>query len=237
MIKRYLPSFIVKGNILKDIFESQQAEVDLLNNNIQDLIDNLFVETATWSLVNWEKKYNIPIDLDDTLENRISRILARMVSKGQPFTKETIETIANQFANGDVEVIEHLEDDYFTVKFISSKGIPPKIQDVYDAINEIKASWLDVEYEFIYNTVHYLRQYTVRELRQYTVEELRTKELQHLGLSKKYLTDENGNNLVDREGNKLITFSQDLVLFKKHLTDENGNKLIDSKNNKLNTFD
>ena len=62
MIKRYLPSFIVKGNILKDIFESQQAEVDLLNNNIQDLIDNLFVETATWSLENWEKKYNIPID-------------------------------------------------------------------------------------------------------------------------------------------------------------------------------
>ena len=208
MIKRYLPSFIVKGNIIKDIFESQQAEVDLLNNNIQDLINNLFVETATWSLVNWEKKYNIPIDLDDTLENRRSRILARMVSKGQPFTKETIEAIANQFTNGSVEVIEHLEDDYFTVKFISSKGIPPKIQDVYDAIKEIKASWLDVEYEFIYNTVHYLRQYTVRELRQYTVEELRTKELQHLGLLKKYLTDENGNKLTDRENNKLITFSQ-----------------------------
>ena len=127
MIKRYLPSFIVKGNILKDIFESQQAEVDLLNNNIQDLIDNLFVETATWSLENWEKKYNIPIDLDDTLENRRSRILARMVSKGQPFTKETIEAIANQFTNGSVEVIEHLESDYFTVKFVSAKGIPPKI--------------------------------------------------------------------------------------------------------------
>ena len=208
MIKRYLPSFIVKGNIIKDIFESQQAEVDLLNNNIQDLIDNLFVETATWSLENWEKKYNIPIDLDDTLENRRSRILARMVSEGQPFTKETIEAIANQFTNGSVEVIEHLEDDYFTVKFVSTKGIPPKIQDVYDAINEVKASWLDIDYEFIFNTVHYLRQYTVRELRQYTVEELRTEELNHLGLSKKYLRDENGNNLVDRENNKLNTFSQ-----------------------------
>ena len=207
MIKRYLPSFIVKGNILKDIFESQQAEADLLNNNIQDLIDNLFVETATWSLVNWEKKYNIPIDLEDTLENRRSRILARRVSKGQPFTKETIEAIANQFTNGSVEVIEHLESDYFTVKFVSTKGIPPKIQDVYDAINEIKASWLDVDYEFIYNTVYYLRQYTVRELRQYTVEELRTKELQHLDLSKKYLTDENGNKLTDRQNNKLVTFS------------------------------
>lgn len=236
MIKRYLPSFIVKGNIIKDIFESQQTEVDLLNNNIQDLINNLFVETATWSLENWEKKYNIPIDLDDTLENRRSRILARMVSKGQPFTKETIEAIANQFTNGSVEVIEHLEDDYFTVKFVNGKGIPPKIQDVYDAINEVKASWLDVEYEFIFNTVHYLRQYTVRELRQYTVEELRTEELNHLGLSKKYLRDENGNNLVDREGNKLIAFSQDLVLFKKLLTDENGNKLTDRLNNKLNTF-
>ena len=208
MIKRYLPSFIIKGNILKDIFESQQAEVDLLNNNIQDLINNLFVETATWSLVNWEKKYNIPIDLEDTLENRRSRILARMVSEGQPFTKETIELIANQFTNGSVEVIEHLESDYVTVKFVSTKGIPPKIQDVYDAINEVKASWLDIDYEFIFNTVNYLRKFTVAELRQYTVEELRTEELNHLGLSKKYLRDENGNNLVDKVNKKLITFSQ-----------------------------
>ena len=209
MIKRYLPSFIVKGNIIKDIFVSLQAEVDLLNNNIQDLIDNLFVETATWSLENWEKKYNIPIDLDDTLENRRSRILARMVSKGQPFTKETIEAIANQFTNGTVEVIEHLEDDYFTVKFVSTKGIPPKIQDVYDAINEVKASWLDIDYEFIFNTVNYLRKFTVAELRQYTVEELRTEELQHSGSFKKYyLTDENENNLVDKVNKKLITFSQ-----------------------------
>ena len=208
MIKRYLPSFIVKGNILKDIFESQQAEVDLLNNNIQDLINNLFVESSTWSLEKREKEYNIPIDLDDTLENRISRILARMVSKGQPFTKETIEAIANQFTNGSVEVIEHLEDDYFTVKFVSTKGIPPKIQDVYDAINEIKASWLDIDYEFIFNTVNYLRKFTVAELRQYTVEELRTEELNHLGLSKKYLRDENGNNLVDKVNKKIITFSQ-----------------------------
>ena len=208
MIKRYLPTFIAKGNIIKDIYESQQAEIDLLNNDIQDLINNLFVESSTWSLEKREKEYNIPIDLDDTLENRISRILAKMVSKGQPFTKETIESISNQFTNGDVEVTEHLENDYFTVKFVSTKGIPPKIQDVYDAINEVKASWLDVDYEFIYNTVYYLRQYTVRELRQYTVEELITEELQHSGPPKKYyLTDKNGINLVDKENNKLIAFN------------------------------
>ena len=163
MIKRYLPTFIAKGNIIKDIYESQQAEIDLLNNDIQDLINNLFVETATWALEKWEKKYNIEINLDDTLENRRSRILARMVSKGQPFTKETIEIISNQFTNGDVEVIEHLEDDYFIVKFVSTMGIPPKIQDVYDAINEIKASWLDVEYEFKYNILQDLLPYTLQE--------------------------------------------------------------------------
>ena len=179
MIKRYLPSFIAKGNIIKDIYESQQAEVDLLNNDIQDLINNLFVETATWSLEKWEKKYNIEINLDDTLENRRSRILARMVSKGQPFTKETIEAISNQFTNGDVEVIEHLEDDYFTVKFVSTTGIPPKMQDVYDAINEVKASWLDVEYEFKYNTVYDVRQFTVKEIQKYTVKGLTEENLTH----------------------------------------------------------
>ena len=202
MIKRYLPSFIVKGNIIKDIFESQQAEVDLLNNNIQDLIDNLFVETATWSLENWEKKYNIPIDLDDTLENRRSRILARMVSKGQPFTKETIEAIANQFTNGSVEVIEHLEDDYFTVKFVSAKGIPPKIQDVYDAINEVKASWLDIDYEFKYNTVGYIKEFTLGEINKYTVGEVLNDNLGHSSVYR--LIDENNDYIVDENGDYIV---------------------------------
>ena len=179
MIKRYLPTFIAKGNTIKNVYESQQAEIDLLNNDIQDLINNLFVETATWGLESFEKKYNIPINLDDTLENRRSRILARMVSKGQPFTKETIEAISNQFTNGDVEVIEHLENDYFTVKFVSEFGIPPKIQDVYDAINYVKASWLDVEYEFKYNTVYDVRQFTVKEIQKYTVKDLIEKNLTH----------------------------------------------------------
>ena len=102
-----------------------------------------------------------------------------MVSKGQPFTKETIETISNQFTNGVVEVIEHLEDDYFTVKFVSELGIPPQIQDVYDAINEIKASWLAVEYEFKYNTVYDIRQFTVKEIQKYTVKDLTEKNLTH----------------------------------------------------------
>ena len=206
MIKRYLPSFIVKGNILKDIFASQQAEVDLLNNNIQDLIDNLFVETATWSLENWEKKYNIPIDLDDTLENRRSRILARMVSEGQPFTKETIESIANQFANGTVEVIGHLESDYFTVKFVSTKGIPPKIQDVYDAINEVKASWLDIEYEFKYNTVGYIKEFTVGEISKYTVGEVLNDDLGHGSVvtSTGYVIDENGDYIVDENNDYIV---------------------------------
>ena len=33
-----------------------------------------------------------------------------------------------------------------------------------------------------------------------------------------------------------IAFSQDLDLSKKYLTDENGNKIVDKENNKLNTF-
>lgn len=174
MIKRCVPTFIAKGKIFKDIYESQQAEIDILNNNIQDLIDNLFVETATWGLIYFEKKYNIKINLTDTLENRRSRILARIVGNGQPFNAHTIKTIVKQFTNGDVEIIPHLEEDYFTIKFISTSGIPPKMIDVYESINEVKAAWLGVEYEFKYNTVKDLAQFTVAELSKYTVKQLYT---------------------------------------------------------------
>ena len=129
-----------------------------------------------------------------------------MVSKGQPFTKETIETIANQFTNGSVEVIEHLESDYFTVKFVSAKGITPKIQDVYDAINEVKASWLDVDYEFKYNTVEYIKEFTVGEISKYTVGEVLNDDLGHGSVTSIVYSviDENGDYIVDENNDYIV---------------------------------
>ena len=76
------------------------------------------------------------------------------------------------FSGGEVEVNPHLEEDYFVIKFVSTKGIPPKIEDLYNLIEEIKPAHLDVEYGFKYNTVYDLRQITVAQARTHTVKDV-----------------------------------------------------------------
>lgn len=200
MLKKYIPKLIIKGQVFGEIYNSQQWEIDKINGDNEDLLNQCFIDTATWSLLYWEEKYGLETDETDTLENRRGRVRAKMVSRGQPFNSETIKNIAKAFTNGDVEVTEHLENDYFTVEFVGTMGIPPKVQDVYSAIDDIKASWLGVEYQFKYNTVYDLRQFSVAELSKYSVKQLLEKDLQHGDPDYSILTNEDGNLITTEDG-------------------------------------
>ena len=244
MINKYneLTQYVPKrywGNdeVQKLIYEKLTDRLNWLEGIFEEIVNNAYIKDMNEeALTRIEKEFKIKSDSEMTLEERKEYLLS--ILRGIGVTNiERLKIIAKSYDCGDIEVIQNYSSYSIIIKFVSVKGIPKRVNDLKKAIEKVIPCHLGVSYEFIYNTVHYLRQYTVRELRQYTVEELRTEELNHLGLSKKYLRDENGNNLVDKEGNKLIAFSQDLVLFKKHLTDENGNKLVDRENNKLNTFD
>ena len=223
--KRYWGS----DEIQKLIYEKLTDRLNWLEGIFEEIVNNAYIKDMNEeALSRIEKEFKIKSDSEMTLEERKEYLLS--ILRGIGVTNiERLKIIAKSYDCGDIEVIQNYSSYSIIIRFVSVKGTPKRINDLKKAIERVIPCHLGVSYEFIYNTVYYLRQYTV--------EELRTEELQHLGLSKKYLTDENGINLVDREGNKLIAFSQDLVLFKKHLTDENGNNLVDRENNKLNTFD
>ena len=243
MINKYneLTQYVPKrywGNdeIQKLIYEKLTDRLNWLEGIFEEIVNNAYIKDMNEeALSRIEKEFKIKSDSEMTLEERKEYLLS--ILRGIGVTNiERLKIIAKSYDCGDIEVIQNYSSYSIIIKFVSVKGTPKRVNDLKKAIEKVITCHLGVSYEFIYNTVHYLRQYTVRELRQYTVEELRMEELKHLVLSKKYLRDENGNNLVDKENNKLIAFSQDLVLFKKHLTDENGNNLVDRENNKLSTF-
>ena len=169
MLKNYVPKYIYKNNAFEQVLDSEQAEIDLLKLNLEDLLNNTQIETATWQLKYLEKLYGITIDETDTLENRRARITAKKRSAGVEFNNENIKNICRSFSGGEVEIHPHLEEDYFVIEFVSTIGIPPKIEDLYNLIEEIKPAHLGVEYKFKYNTVYDLRQITVAQTRTHTV--------------------------------------------------------------------
>lgn len=217
MIKKYIPKFIAKGNVFKQIFESQQYEIDILNNNIQDIINNLFVETATWSLSIFEKEYGLDTVLSDALENRRSRILAKKRSKGVCNISK-IKEIASSFSNGEVDVIPHYEDDYFTVTFIGTKGIPPRLEDLYDAIEVIKPAHLDIEYQFNYETWGEVKEYTWEELAHFTWEQVLNGDISHVDVMEDYdyLVNEDGEYLCNEDGIRFVVLKSDSMYWEQN---------------------
>jgi hypothetical protein len=61
-----------------------------------------------------------------------------------------MKNVSESFTNGEVDIIENNPAYSFTVKFVGSKGIPPNIDDLKAAIEEIKPAHLAVQYEFSY---------------------------------------------------------------------------------------
>ncbi|NFM12032.1 DUF2313 domain-containing protein [Clostridium botulinum] len=143
-LKNYVPSFISGDKILSKVYEEQQKQVDSTNEDIQDLINQCFIETVTWGLDTWEKELGIKNNIDYSYAIRRSRILAKLKGQGTT-TIEAIKNICKSFVE-DVEVIEHNPEYYFEIDLLSHSGFPSGFDTLYDSIREVKPSHLGVNY-------------------------------------------------------------------------------------------
>ncbi|TGJ75429.1 YmfQ family protein [Caproiciproducens galactitolivorans] len=126
------------------------AQVQKLMDAKDDLLLQLNVQTATWGLDLWEKVLGLATDVSKPFSFRRSRIESKLRSQGVT-TKLMIQNVAESFSNGIVEIIEHPALYSFDVKFIGTLGIPPNMDDLIAAIEEIKPAHL--AYSFIYTFI------------------------------------------------------------------------------------
>lgn len=173
LLKDYLPPNLTSTDIFKAILSQEQLEVDGINNSIRGIIDQCFVDTATWGLDYWESFLGIVTDHAKDEAYRRTVIKAKIRGSGT-VTVQLIENVANSFANGSVAVIEHSTIYSFEIKFTSAKGIPPNLLDLQNAIEQIKPAHLAVTYTFTYNTNAMLSAYTHDQLSVYTHDQLKT---------------------------------------------------------------
>lgn len=177
MLKVYVPSFLYENeDILDTIYDNQQYEIDKLETDNQDIINQCFINKATWGLSLWEEEFKITSNVNDSYEIRRSRILAKKKGQGT-FNVSFLKKIAESFQNGTVEVIEHNIEYYFTIKFTDKKGIPPNLQDLKDVIEELKPAHLGVVYEFSFTTWGEVKKLTWGQVKTGTWEELKTREV------------------------------------------------------------
>lgn len=169
LLKTYLPPYLTGTKIFTALLNAQQLEVDQLNHSIQDLIDQCFVDTATWGLDSWEGFLGIITDHSKDTNYRRSVIKAKLRGAGT-VTVTLLQNVARSFSNGDVAVLEHPSSSSFEVVFVGTIGVPPNMSDLQEAVNQIKPAHLAVTYTFLYYLIRDIDQVmTLNELQSMTL--------------------------------------------------------------------
>ena len=165
-----LPSFY-DNNITKPIQNSFDIEVNSINDEVDNVLNQFYVDSATFGLDYWERMLGISknnFDIDTRREN----IKAKMRSRGTT-TLSVVKNICEAYSNGIVEIIVNHSDYSFVIDFVGTIGIPKAFAELDKTIEEIKPCHLAHSYKFNYNTHNDLSKYTHEQLANYTHNEIR----------------------------------------------------------------
>lgn len=116
-ILRHLPEFLRKDGQFKETNDADSDEHDKMRLALQDLLDQLFVESATWGLSRWEELLAIKNANEKSNEERRKEIIRRL-QKPESVTVEFLERLINLYTkDGSGTVIQHPEDYSVDMRF------------------------------------------------------------------------------------------------------------------------
>jgi hypothetical protein len=141
----YLPPYYQNVKEMVAIQNTLAQELGQINIDIEDLIKQCFVDTATWGLEIWERIFGIQTDKTKLLDQRRSMIKAKMRGAGT-VNIEQIKNIARAFLNGELDVTENFANYSIDIEFTDYGGVPPNRDDLTKILREIIPAHLEINY-------------------------------------------------------------------------------------------
>lgn len=162
-----MPPHLSGSKVVQAVMGAEGSEFDSLRANIDDIKLQLFIDTATWGLDIYEKELGIKTDYSKTYADRRAVIKSKLRGTGK-VDKTLLKLVADAYTNGDVAISFN---NRIIIKFTSVKGIPPNINDLKGAIEEIKPAHLAVMYEYAYLLIKDIHNVlTINELQNITLD-------------------------------------------------------------------
>ncbi len=174
-LMQYLPPFYHDFSTMQELQDTAAIEMGYLKFNVEDFLNQIFLDTATWGLSFREKELGIETDLSKTYEFRREILKAKLLGTGTT-TRKMIKSIAETFSGAEVEVIEYPSEYRFEIKFIGMKGIPPNMAGLMNAIEEIKPAHLEHIFTYSYSWWETMRKLTWGQAKTKTWYDLKTYE-------------------------------------------------------------
>jgi uncharacterized protein YmfQ (DUF2313 family) len=172
----YLPQYYEDIREARAIIDVESAQFEQLYADIADVLAQVYVDTATWGLANWERICGIPNDsykfttfyrlaklgvtfgdleqfswgeIETAYPKDLDERRSIIKSKLRGYgtvTKTFIQNVTEAYANGDVEVIEDYANYKIIIRFVNRYALPRDIDKIKEIIREIIPAHLDIEY-------------------------------------------------------------------------------------------
>lgn len=112
---RYLPDFLSKDDVFKNTALICDKQHEKLRVDLLDLKNQIFIETATWRLADWERVLNISVKPNATYDERRNQILLKFQS-ANAVTEKFMNNLINMFCeNKTGYIVPHNSEYYFEV--------------------------------------------------------------------------------------------------------------------------
>lgn len=105
---RYLPPFLAKDATFKDVEDTLSREHESYRLRLVDLAKQFFIETATWSLPDWENFVGVT-PLSDDIEARRARVRAKLLGS-DVMTVANTNKLIRTFTDGDGAFVDESGD-------------------------------------------------------------------------------------------------------------------------------
>ena len=141
-----LPFFYEECPKTNTIQDGLSFEINNLYSKVDSTIDQLYVNSATWALNEWEKFADIKTT-EGTIEQRRARVASKLKAKGTT-TLEVMKSLCKSYSE-DIRVTEIYNEYKILLELIATKenDIPKtyNFSDMNEAIWEIKPAHLNHE--------------------------------------------------------------------------------------------
>ena len=120
----------------KWIFEVMSVPLSLAQKTINELREQAFPETATWSLPYWEQSYGLPTNEALSIEERRSRVISKRNYR-KPMNPARIEMLLKELCGRDVKLIENTAPHTFEIS-VSPGTSEAGLDQIIKLVNEVK---------------------------------------------------------------------------------------------------
>lgn len=144
----HISSVYQNSKIEQAVYEAIGSEWDSAEGFLDEVLLQLFPQTATWGLVFWEQRVGMPTNVNETFEKRRRKIIAKMQTR-YPINPKNMAMILKNYTGADILITENIAPYTFEVKLVGKEGFPKSLEDLYETVKRIKPSHLSVKHKLI----------------------------------------------------------------------------------------